>query len=154
MAATNAPLTSGMHHCRCRQGFSSFFQKRSDGLGRDLIDEAEFDRFAGQQAQRPMVVSVRDGAAGDGNEVGLLRTVEGLTIVSLALVCQDRIYSAFLKAGADTDDRVAADVECAAYLGETPTLSEFQQHLGARADASSSVARVDEGLQARAVGLG
>jgi hypothetical protein len=75
-----------MHHCRCCQGFSLLFQERSDGFWRDLLNEAQLDGFARQQAQRPMVMSVGDRAAGEGDEVRLLRAAERLAIADLPLV--------------------------------------------------------------------
>jgi hypothetical protein len=73
MAATNSPLTFKMHQCRCRHGFRAFFQTRSNGFGSDVLDEAQLDGFTRQHAQRPVVVPVRNRAAGNGNEAGLPR---------------------------------------------------------------------------------
>jgi hypothetical protein len=98
-----------------------------------------------------MVVPVRNGAAGDGDEMGLLRSGECLAITDLALVAQHCIHAAFLKAGAHVEDGVAADVEGAADLGEAPAFSQFERDLGAGARSGALVARVDEGLQAGAV---
>jgi len=99
-------------------------------------------------------MAVGDRAAGDGDEVGLLRAGERLAIARLPLVAEHRLHPAFRKASADVEDGVAADVERAADLGEAPALPQFERDLGAGASASALMAQVDEGLQAGAVQLG
>jgi len=118
MAATNSPLTVGIHHCLWRQGFSSvFFQKCSNGFQRNVLDESELNGLPGQHAQRPMVVPVGDRAARDGDEVGGLRTTQGLTVADLALVAHHRIDSAFFEPSLDCHNRVATHIKGAADLG-------------------------------------
>src|SRR5262249_40570484 len=63
-----------------------FFEQCADGLGRDLLDEAQLDRLASQKAQRPVVVPVGDRAARDGDEVGMLWAGEGLAEAHLPFV--------------------------------------------------------------------
>jgi hypothetical protein len=118
-----------MHHCLWRQGLSSFFEKRSDGFGRDALDAAQLDGFPGQQAQRPMVVPVEDGAARDGDEVGLLRAGQGLTIPDLTLMTHHGIHPAFRIAGADRHDGIAADIVGATDFGQAPAFAQFEQDL-------------------------
>jgi hypothetical protein len=126
MAATNSPLISGMHHCRCRQGFNSsflFFERLPDRLGRDALDEAQLDRLTGEHPECPVVVAVGDRAAGDGDEVGLLRAGERLAVAGLPLLAEHRVHPALGEAGAHAHGGVAADVEGAAHLGQAPTLA-------------------------------
>jgi hypothetical protein len=140
-----------MHHCRCRQGFSSFFQKRSDGLWRDGLDKPELDGFAGQHAQGPMLVPIRDGAAGDGDEVGVLRAAERLAIARLSPLAEYRIEAALGEACAHAHRGVAADAEGAADLGEAPALAQFEQDLSPRANPGGRATDVDTGVEACSV---
>jgi hypothetical protein len=112
-----------------------FFQERSNGLRRDLLHKAQLDRFAREHAQRPMVVPIWHLAAGNGDEVRLLLAREGLAMAGLPLMTQHRIYPAFRETSAHVEDRVAADVERPADLRQAPALPQFEQDLGARAQA-------------------
>ena len=80
-----------------------------------------------------MVVSVRDGVAGNGDEVGLLLPRECVAIADLASVAHNRIHPAVREASADRHNRGAAHVERAAHLGQAPALAQFEQDLGASA---------------------
>src|SRR5581483_7758683 len=60
-----------------------FFEKRSNGFRRNMLDEAQFNGLAGQEAHSPVVVPIRDGAARDSDEVGLLRATQGLAVADL-----------------------------------------------------------------------
>jgi hypothetical protein len=109
-----------------------------------------FDRFASQQAKGPMVVPVRDGTAGDGDEVGLLRAAQGLAIADLTLVAHHGIYAAFREAGTDSHDGVTTDVEGATHFVQAPAFSQFEQDLSTGTRAGTLMARMDKCLQARA----
>ncbi len=74
MAATNSAPTVGMHHSSMLPGLDFvFFNRRTDGFGRDVLDEAQLDGFARQHPQRPMVVPSGTSTARDGDQMGLLR---------------------------------------------------------------------------------
>jgi hypothetical protein len=61
-----------MHHCSCCQGLSSFFEQLANGFRRDRLDKAQFDRFASQQSNSPMVVARGSATAGDGDQMSRL----------------------------------------------------------------------------------
>lgn len=95
-----------------------------------------------------MVVPIRNGAARDGDEVGLLRAIEGLAIARLPPLAEHRIHSALSEARAHADGSIAADIEGAAHLSQAPVLSQFEQDRGAGADSGAGVAGVDAGVEA------
>ena len=95
-----------------------------------------------------MVVPIRHRAARNGDEAGLLGTGERLAIAGLPLLAEHCIDAALGEARAHAHRGVAANIEGAAHLSEAPAFREFEQNLGAGA------ARVDAGVQARAVGRG
>lgn len=55
----------------------------------DAIHKAQFDGFACQHPQSPMVVAIRNGAAGDSNQIGCLGSREGLAVALLAFILED-----------------------------------------------------------------
>jgi hypothetical protein len=95
-----------------------------------------------------VVVPIRDGAAGGGDEVSLLRASEGVAIANLALMAYHGIHAAFRKAGADRHNGVATHVEGVTDLSQTPAFSQFEQDLSACASTGALVAQVNKGLQA------
>jgi len=56
-----------------------------------------------------VVVPVREGATGDGDEVGLRRAGKRLAIADLPRVAQNRIHAAWREAGADRTTVFAAE---------------------------------------------
>jgi hypothetical protein len=101
-----------------------------------------------------MVVPVRNGAAGDGDEVGLLGPGEGLAVARLPLLAEHRIDPTLGEPGAHAHSGVAADVEGTAHLSQAPALAQFEQDLGTGAEPGAGMASVDEGVEARAIRLG
>src|SRR5262249_187487 len=93
---------------------------------------------------------MRDGATGDGDEEGLLRADERLAIAALPFVGEHSVHPALGEARPHVDDGIAADVEGAAHLGQTPARAQLARDLGARTGTRAGMARVDEGLHARA----
>lgn len=73
-----------------------------------------------------MVMSVRDGAAGNRDQVRLLRAGQRLAVPRLALLGQHRIYPAFLEARADAHGRVAANIKGGTHLLQAPAFAQFQ----------------------------
>ena len=61
-----------------------------------MLHKAQLDRFAGQQPQRPVVVTFGDGTAGNGNQMGLLFAGEGRAPPFLPPVVQDGIYKIYV----------------------------------------------------------
>jgi hypothetical protein len=115
---------------------------------------AQFNGFASQQAKGPMVVSIWNGAACDGDEVSLLRTSQGLAVAHLALVTHYRIYAAFVESATDGHDSIAAHIECATYLMQAPAFAQFEQDLSTRTSTGTLMPGMNKGLQATTVRFG
>lgn len=80
-----------------------------------------------------MVVSNRNLAAGDGDELRLLGSRERLAIMDLASMAQRRIHSTLGEASPNRHDHLAADVKRAADLRQGSAFPQFQQDLRAGA---------------------
>jgi hypothetical protein len=85
MAATKAPLCSGgMTHCSFCHGFSSFFfQRPTDRLVTDGVDDVEFDELVGQHLQGPAFAAIRRLGTRQGDELRFLLAVEFRRAVTL-----------------------------------------------------------------------
>src|SRR5487761_2707414 len=119
-----------------------------------MLDVSQLDRFACEQAQRPVVVPLWRLAARQRDQVRLLRARQRLAAAFLPFVGQHRLHSPLGEALADPLDRVEADVECAADLRLAPAVAELEQGLGAGARARAGMAAMDADGQPFAVGVG
>ena len=65
-----------------------------DSIGRDATDEAQFHGLVRKPPYCPMIMPIGDRTTGDGDQVGRLLPVEGVSSMLLHLIVQDRFQSA------------------------------------------------------------
>ena len=59
-----------------------------------MLDIPQIDGFAGQHPQRPVVVALGHGTAGNGDEMGLLRSGQRGSAPQLFPILQHRVQTA------------------------------------------------------------
>ena len=94
-----------------------------------------------------MVVAVGDRAAGDGNQMGLLRAGQHRAPSLLSPVGQHRFHPTVAEARHHRFDRVAADIEGVADCGLAPVVGQFEQHLRPRTRPGAGVSPMYVRLQ-------
>ena len=90
----------------------------------DLVDMAEFDQSVRQETERPAAPTLRRASAGQGDEVGLLVTVEHSRAARDGTANEGTIKTPFDEGAADPVDSDRSEVQSVADLLVGPRRAE------------------------------